>query len=370
MANLTADATLGQSSEIAVFEQVVIRGYRGHEELTLEGLGRINLLVGTNNSGKTSVIEALEILGAPRRLLWPSARRGETPDLDTEGPWTIRHLFGGHVIPPMQGGITIQGDSARGSNRVTLLRSEQPRVDVGPVPPGTVTWFTMTAEFRAPAGPPMGWHAFLPTDQRAVLTSVTGLEFPGLAPPPPGLAPDSRVQFVPHSIRRTSELLHLFDQIVLTPNEDLLLSVVRLVDPSIERIAPVSGSLMVLRGERERVPMASLGEGAWRLLGLALALVSARGGLLLVDDIDTGLHHSVQGQMWRLMKAAVEQLGVQVFATTHSRDCVSELATIAREGVSEGSQVTIQRIEKGNPVAVAYTEQEIVAAAEHGVEVR
>ncbi len=65
-----------------------------------------------------------------------------------------------------------------------------------------------------------------------------------------------------------------------------------------------------------------------------------------------------------------ERLDIQVFATTHSRDCYEALAAISREDAGEGSEVSIQRIEKGKPRAVAFSEQEIVIAARRGIEVR
>ena len=77
---------------------------------------------------------------------------------------------------------------------------------------------------------------------------------------------------------------------------------------------------------------------------------------------------SVQPDMWRMVKQTAEQLDVQVFATTHSRDCIEALAKIVRPEVTEGSQVTIQRIEGER--AIAYSEREISLAAERGIEVR
>ena len=57
-----------------------------------------------------------------------------------------------------------------------------------------------------------------------------------------------------------------------------------------------------------------------------------------------------------MVKRAAEELDVQVFATTHSRDCIYALAQVARADVTDGSEVTIQRIEGDH--AVAYNEQE------------
>ena len=56
-----------------------------------------------------------------------------------------------------------------------------------------------------------------------------------------------------------------------------------------------------MQGISDRIPIGSMGDGIWRLLGLALALALTEGGILLVDEIDTGLHYSVMENMWKLV---------------------------------------------------------------------
>ncbi len=124
------------------------------------------------------------------------------------------------------------------------------------------------------------------------------------------------------------------------------------------------------KGGNDRIPIGSMGDGIWRMLGLALALVRTENGILLVDEIDTGLHFSVMSDMWRLVSQTAKRLQTQVFATTHSRDCYESLAAICHQDVSKNSDITIQRIERDRSRAVAYTEQEIIAAAKRGMEVR
>ena len=79
------------------------------------------------------------------------------------------------------------------------------------------------------------------------------------------------------------------------------------------------------------VPLGSLGEGLRRMLGIALCLVTARDGLLLVDEIDTGLYYSVLPDMWKLVFEVARRLNVQVFATTHSWDCISAFSQAQQE---------------------------------------
>jgi AAA15 family ATPase/GTPase len=57
------------------------------------------------------------------------------------------------------------------------------------------------------------------------------------------------------------------------------------------------------------------------MLGLALAIVNAKNGVLLVDEIDTGLHYTVMSDMWKMIWKTAKRLNVQVFATTNSNDC-------------------------------------------------
>ncbi len=173
----------------------------------------------------------------------------------------------------------------------------------------------------------------------------------------------------------------MWDGIVLTDSEERVLRAIRIVDPRIERIAavernsyrdsPARGGFKVrLAGTDLPLPIGSLGDGTWRLLAMAIALSRAGTGVLLIDEIDTGLHYTVMEKMWELIKQTAEELEIQVFATTHSSDCVSSLASICRADVTDGSDVTIQRIEPEREDAVRFTEAEISVAADRHIEVR
>ena len=113
-----------------------------------------------------------------------------------------------------------------------------------------------------------------------------------------------------------------------------------------------------------------MGDGTWRLLALAIILGKCKDNVLLIDEIDTGLHYSVMRNMWKLVYEASKELGIQVFATTHSLDCVRSLAAICHHDISIGNDVTIQRIDAQNKESTPYNEEEIIFAANEDVEVR
>ena len=62
-----------------MYSSIRIQGYRGLDSFRMQGLGRVNLLVGTNNCGKTSILECIELLrsvGDPTVLSTIAGRRG------------------------------------------------------------------------------------------------------------------------------------------------------------------------------------------------------------------------------------------------------------------------------------------------------
>lgn len=118
--------------------------------------------------------------------------------------------------------------------------------------------------------------------------------------------------------------------------------------------------------------MGVLGDGVWHAFLLGLAMVRAKGGLLLVDDIDTGLHYSTMADLWRFVSdlSSPDNLDVQVFATTHSRDCFESLAEVIRDNVAVTDTVSIHRIEAGLDAPVSFRGEDIRYVADHELEVR
>ena len=187
------------------------------------------------------------------------------------------------------------------------------------------------------------------------------------------------VQFVRTSRMTPRDVVRTFSKFVLTPGHETIRQALRIIEPAVDDIAPIAdyrapfgrdapgGVVLRLRGAEDRVPIGSMGDGMWHMLGLALSIANADGGVLLIDEIDTGLHYSVMEGMWRMLSKAAAARSVQVFATTHSRDCWESLAAVAQ---GDGGDVTIQRIDRSRGEAVAFSREAIVVAAERNIEVR
>ena len=369
---------------------LTIDGFRAFEHFELGGLGRVNLLVGTNNSGKTTVLEAAHALvGCEPAFLWAAQRRRSEHPVDGRANGAVdkvevdvRHLFHGHDIN-LRREFTIAGMDEEAESRLAARiwerrAGEDPRQlhlpgadqlvadDDEPPLPGTLRMEL------AWSGPERQAVARLRLSRRV---TWSGSEQHWVGPVRDSQRP---VRFVSTVALGPDQVAAFLDAVMLTPEEPILIEALQTIESGIRRIAtigrrpgsPRGGVVVSLDGARQPVPIGSLGDGIWRMLGIALCMVQSEGGYVLIDEIDTGLHYSVMRDMWTMVAKTAERLNVQVFATTHSRDCVEALAAIAHPAQPEAGNVSIQRIDRNRAQAVAYNEREIVMAAKRGIEVR
>ena len=143
--------------------------------------------------------------------------------------------------------------------------------------------------------------------------------------------------------------------------------------PDIESIHFLAGRTGILIGSSDgggRFPIGTYGDGVKRLLALALSLVGSRDGWLLIDEIDSGFHWTVMEDMWRLVVEAAQRSNVQVFATTHSYDCIRGLGSLVNSCPELAEQVSIQKVHHALPRAVSLHDEGIQVAVEQGIEVR
>lgn len=381
-----------------MIESLIVENYRSFQHFEIQELGRVNLLVGMNNSGKTSLLEAIQVAdsGADPQILWSiAARRGESftdeaePGYRRSAEIDVCHWFHGFSFDLGSSlRLTTLNAGIRESCEFTIVEAPtESQRRLFPVRMQSTT-----------TAPPGGWpneaHAeteeLLPAPELALQISLAESESQRLhlltgrggllmdtmrSRNVVGTAHNPGVVLVPTAGLSTASLVAMVDDLTLTDDEGLALQVMQTLDERIERFAPKGRDrrprIMVrLKGTNKPLPIGTLGDGVNRLLTIAVALAKSANGILLIDEIDTGLHFTAMDRMWQFISNASEKLNVQVFATTHSRDCYESLAVICHETPEALSRVSIQRIEKDRQTAVSYNEAEIIAVARRGLEVR
>ena len=366
-----------------------IGGFRGIDALTIPRLGRVTLLAGKNGIGKTTALDAVRVYAARGRYHTLSSLLGErdevlvTDDEESDGrlirDWEA--LFYGRDTSQK---AYISIGLGNGAGQLTIGQtasinwsaySKQPSLfgDLSEDVPVQA----LEASYRDNQHR-LSWAILLDEVARRVpRLGRLGGRSPYIGDdPPPAIACES---LGPGRLGN-SELARLWDHIALTDDEERAVSALRLIfGDDVERAAVVGDdttsrrgrrALVRLKGHNHPVPLRSLGDGALRLFGVALALANSRGGFLLIDEAENGIHYSLQRDFWRMVLRTAQETDVQVVATTHSWDCVKGFAQAAMQSEdTNGALVRLSR-QYGDLRAVEYSEEDLAVAAEQGIEVR
>ncbi len=350
-----------------LLESVEIEGYRCFKKLRVDGLSDVTLIVGKNNAGKTALLEAIEAvawLDNPFLLYRPSAMRGEFRYRIDGGSLVeidVRRWFYGHVL---EEGATLAIRSA-GANGPQEVGRKILRVAAdAPSPPYVPGGLQVTHE--RPTRPVIISPQPLTPDGFVAVHRERLLDVPAVDPP---------LSFITSSPAPISDLSTLWAKIVLRPDEALVIDALRIVEPRVSRIAisqvrEQSTAQVLLHGSSAPVPLGSVGDGTTRMLSLAIHLAITRRGILLVDEIETGLHWSVMPKLWHFLVKTALDLGVQVFATTHSKDCIEGLAALHREHPDLAAHVSVHRLEAGRETSVRFDAAHIASDVDLAIEDR
>jgi len=363
-----------------VIDDLKIEQFRGFKSYLLHDLNRVNLLVGDNNAGKTSVLEAVEILsagGAPGPLFRCALRRGEydvEDDRRRRKTVDFRHFFHKRILKP-EYKFRISDPQGENKSAEVALKKVAEQTSLFESSNGEVGYTTFSDSFALQ----LKGHA-VPEE---TTFPVRKLQEDFGRRLPPGQLPNDvgePTQFVATQQAASGSLAQLWDEMVLTQREEYVVNALNIIDPAIERVAflgesrrqePNYAGIVVRReGSDKRFPIGSMGDGLKRLLHLSVHLASARNGYLLIDEIDTGLHYSVMQKMWRLVISAAVDLNIQVFATTHSLDCLQSLARLHEEHGELAESVSVHRLKSKMNESIRHSSGELKEAIDHEMEVR
>jgi len=126
-----------------------------------------------------------------------------------------------------------------------------------------------------------------------------------------------------------------------------------------------------LKGDSNVIPLKSMGDGINRILTIILALVNSDNGYLLIDEFENGLHYSVQEKLWEIIFKLSKSLNVQVFATTHSEDCIRAFESVLNtdQNIDKGKLLRLDNV-KGSIKQIEFSAGELKTAMESGIEIR
>ena len=372
-----------ETSGAAAFDLPVpdlqITGFRGIDRLDIPRLTQVTLIAGLNGIGKTTVLEALEVLasrGSGATLTGILVKRREQGQaIDVHGRQVTvldwESLFYGRS-PNEDDVISIGAKGSEESLRISVATPEDIEDDgaervLGALDPETAILKVSMNGARKYV--PMIAERVRPFPWRS-----------RSAPFEAGYPAELQYETVGPDVLRDDQLARMWDRIALSPElSEITTSATKMYGRQISVIAMTGDEgrsspgrrAMVRLDEGSRpVPLKSLGDGAMRITGNIMSVSRSDTSLVLVDEIENGIHHTIQRQFWATMIDAAARNGTQLIATTHSRDCVEAFAHAAVE--NENVDCSLLRIDDidGEHWITAYDESDLLIAAEHGIEVR
>lgn len=399
-----------------------IRNFRSLENFQVSKLGKVNLIVGKNNSGKSSVLEALRIYAgnAQRGLLEEIAaghdekfriRESDRSELGQQNLYLDQQLpfedfFTGRQFPQdEEAAITIGEIGATADLFGIRGNADSLRIEHGflheteEVVTNAIsgTLETSTRLRRQKISRVSAENIEIGTVRSALFVGKGDRMSPILLdssmtryrPAPIDTSGTLPCSVIPTQFVSIDELADEWDKIVFTEHQEVVKNALKIISRDFEDLVFVRNdeNSPALRREFRRsakvkmsdtprpIPLNSLGDGMLRVLQLVLKVFSAKDGFLLIDEFENGLHFSVQEKVWGLLFEQAQKLNIQIFATTHSWDCIESFAktAIARkdiEGVLFRVGKSVRDSDRGRVIATVFDEQALYNITQTDVEVR
>ena len=333
-----------------MLNSLLINNYKNIRHLLIPKLGRVNLVWGKNNVGKSTLLEALSIYasnGRASQLYEILKMRGE--DLNAFG---YRDSI--TVDDELNAFLPLVSDNKR-----SILETEG--VQVGEIGKKNVVTIKLVRISRIPtvvSGNKQTFRLVEPVDApqiNPVFSQNLGIQMTNHAKQlnyeidldghgiqnndlfnSDGMPINVPFKYISSKDNQGIGIDKLWASVSMSENEDYVIKALQIIEPRIKRFniltSDSTGSeqgfipFVLLEGENSRVRLSSMGDGINRILTIILSLINCKGGIFLLDEFENGLHYSVQSKLWDIIFELAKNLDVQVFVTTHSNDCINSFA--------------------------------------------
>lgn len=346
-----------------MLKRLQIRNFRGFDALKINQLSGINLIAGKNNSGKTSLLEAIFLLsgaGNVQLAVNTNVIRGIEPGAPLKDPFWKQLFYnldlGLH--------IEIKGYcKPRGELTLKITSDRQPTTEIplkrtdGISATNLFEERSLIFQYTDYVNKKIKSHIRIKEQELEVNQPATNILLPA--------------SILLSRTRHPHEDAMRLGQLRKRKQGDLLLKALKVIEPRLQSIEEnsSSGTPMIWGdiGLSELVPLPAMGEGMTQIARIVLAIASIPNGVVLVDEVENGIHHSVLPDVWRAIDEAAKQFRTQVFATTHSFECIEA----AHQALGPDCFL-LHRLEASDAKnhCVSYEPDSIAAAIRHGLEVR
>jgi energy-coupling factor transporter ATP-binding protein EcfA2 len=369
-----------------MISSISIENFRCFKHLEVNDLGKINILVGKNGSGKSSLLEAVVLTGHPPQLVFdlrnirglaqtwgnPMTWGNQITRATYESFW--KDLFWKFDQKnPIK--ITLKGDENNGRSMTVSYNPQRQTefISAGKAengnPSGVSSSISAPVSFETTYfdGETMNKYSVTP-----VIQSGGGISFNQQGEPRPPITAYSPATGVPASNVNADQ----FSKLVIKGRKGKIVTALKKVFPKIEDLitaSPVGANEIychIPSEFSEYVHIGLISHGISRLLANLLLIASHENGVVVIDEIETGLHYSILPQAWEAICEFSETFNVQIIASTHSEECLRAIVPFVKENPEKFRLLRAEVGRNSEHTVDIFKGENFEAALESGIEIR
>jgi AAA15 family ATPase/GTPase len=319
-----------------MYQSFGIKNYRCFDDFKVDGLSRINLFAGKNDVGKTTLLEALFIHSGAYNANLPvivNTFRGlnqfeikstnkETSlnllfkDFNTEK--SIEFISKNNENQTKKTTFSLIDKPDEMNQVVTSFFQNKQQID------SNFSTMDITQLFQLKNEEINSKTVMGPNNS---ITNYLLINSKGISQLPPNPPPFETVFISSTNPTYFKEELERFGKIVTLKKKDQLIKILQVIEPKIKDIQQTNlGGTPIIEvdiGLPRFIPIAVMGQGLSRLLNFILCLMDAKNGIVLIDEIENGIYFENLPVIWKHLANVAETFNVQIFATTHSLECIN-----------------------------------------------
>ena len=355
-----------------MYKKIKIENFRGISNLELNDLQQFNLLMGKNNCGKTSLLESIFLISngnKPFSSVWLNNLRGHY--ITQPYSWTV--LFNKMNI---ESPIRLTGEILKPKEKRTLMIKILSEKNVE-LPNGELFDLSQKGIGREFLDNRTGLSInFSISKNRGKKQTYESKIWLGKENKLENESQGNYTETLKSSFITTASRPNIaawFTEILIKKQDEKITNILKTVEPRLENLSLGADNILYCDlGFPKRLPFSTAGEGLNKVLAIILAIHATSNGVVLIDEIENGLHYSIQEILWQAIFEAASTFDVQVFASTHSYENIKAFSASYEKLESQDDKLRLFRIEneKDNQRVIDFNHQEIDMALEKGWEVR